>query len=125
MSTTTPHAVKLTFPRGVHPPERKELAETKQRLLQEAISTYRHDRLPRVMLIKGLYTLVAILVAVGLLFGFRKGFHSLDGAMERRLKEHLKALESQSARFVKTQQSVKFLRGLVRVFHAVLVALTL
>jgi len=29
MSTTTTHAVKLTFPRGVHPPERKELAETR------------------------------------------------------------------------------------------------
>jgi small-conductance mechanosensitive channel len=45
--------------------------------------------------------------------------------MEQRLKEYLKALEAQSARFVKSQELVRFLRGLVRALHAVFVALTL
>jgi hypothetical protein len=53
---------------------RKIFAESNQGLLQEAIANYRHDRIPRVLLIKSLYALVATLVAVGLLFGFRKGF---------------------------------------------------
>ena len=53
---------------------RKILAESNQGLLQDAIANYRHDRIPRVLLIKSLYALAATLVAVGLLFGFRKGF---------------------------------------------------
>jgi small-conductance mechanosensitive channel len=104
---------------------RKILAESNQGLLQEAIVNYRHDRDPQELLIDSLYALAVTFVAVGLLFGFRKGFRSLNGVIEQRLKAHLKALEAHSARFVKSQELVKFLRGLVRAFYAVLVALTL
>ncbi len=69
--------------------------------------------------------MAATLVGVGLFFGFRKGFRSLDGVVERRLQDHLKALEAQAAQFVKAQQLAHFLRGLIKALHLVLGALTL
>ncbi|MEA3276223.1 MAG: mechanosensitive ion channel [Pseudomonadota bacterium] len=104
---------------------RQILAESKQVRLQEAIANYRRDRSPPVLLTKSLYALAATLIAVGLLFGFWKGFRSLDNLVERRLREHIKTLEAKSARFIRSQQLAKFLRGLVKGLHAVLIALTL
>jgi small-conductance mechanosensitive channel len=76
-------------------------------------------------MIRSLYALGATLVGVGLFFGLRKGFRSLDGVVERRLKDHLKALEKQSARFVKAQQLAQFLRGVNKAMYLVLAALAL
>ena len=104
---------------------RRVLAETAQLRLQEAITDYRLDRTPRALMIKSLYAFGATLIAVGLFFGFRKGFGSLDSVVERRLQDHMKALEAQSARFVKAQQLAQFLRGLIKAMHLVLGALTL
>jgi small-conductance mechanosensitive channel len=104
---------------------RNVLAETAQLRLQETITDYRLDRIPRVLAIKSLYALAATLVALGLLFGFRKGFGRLNGVLEQRLQGHLKALEAQSAQFVKGQQLAGFLRGLIKALHLVLGALTL
>ena len=77
---------------------RQVLAETAQLRLREAITDYRLDRSPRVLMARSLYALGATLVGVGLFFGLRKGFRSLDSVVERRLQDHLKALEKQSAR---------------------------
>jgi len=104
---------------------RKVLAETAQLRLREAITDYRLDRTPRALTIKSLYALAATAVAVGLFFGFRKGFRSLDGVIERRLQDRLKALEAQSARFVKAQQIASALRGLTKALYLLLGALTL
>lgn len=104
---------------------RQVLAETAQLRLQEAITDYRLDRSPRVLVIRSLYALVATLVGVGLFFGLRKGFRSLDGVVERRLQDHLKALEAQAAQFVKAQQLAQFLPGLMKALHLILRALAL
>ena len=101
------------------------LAETAQLRLREAITDYRLDRSPRVLTIKSLYAFAATLVTVGLFFGFRMGFGRLDDVVEQRLQDHLRTLEAQSAQFVKAQQMVGFLRGLIKALHLVLGALTL
>jgi len=107
---------------GIH---RGVLAETTQTRIQEAITDYRLDRSPRVLMIRSLYALAATLVTVGLFFGVRKGSSSLDGLVERRLQNHLRALEAQAARFVKAQQLAQVLRGFIKAVHVVLAALTL
>jgi small-conductance mechanosensitive channel len=104
---------------------RRVLAETVQLRLREAIMDYRLDRTPRALTIKSLYALGATLVAAGLFFGFRRGFRGLDGVVVRRLQDDLKALEAQSARFVKAQQLASVLRGLIKALHILLGALTL
>ncbi len=103
--------------------DRKLLAETVQLRLQETITDYRVDRSPPVLRRNSLYALGVTLVAVGLFFGFRKAFGSLDDFVVRRLKSYLKALETQSSRFVRAQQLAKILRGLIRAVQFVLLAL--
>jgi len=104
---------------------RKVLAEAVQLRLAKVLEDYRLDRTPRALVINSLYGVAATLVAIGLFFGFRIGFRRLDSIVEQQLRAHLKALEAQSARFIKAQQLAQFLRGLVRALHLVLAALTL
>jgi small-conductance mechanosensitive channel len=78
-----------------------------------------------VLLRNSLYALGVTLVAIGLFFVFRKGFRSLDGLVLQRLKVHLKALEAQSARFIRAQQVAKILRGVIRAIYFLLVLLIL
>ena len=101
---------------------RKILAEATQLRLIEAIASYRHDRSPRVLLINSLYALVAMLATVGLLFGFHRSFHHLDDIVARQLQIHLKALEAQSARFLRAQQLANALRGALKVIFVLLKA---
>lgn len=104
---------------------REVLAEATQLRLRETLTNYRLDRTSPVLLTNTLYAIAATLVAAGLLFGFRRGFKRLDNYVERQLKRHLKAFETQSARFVRAQQLAKLLRSLVRLVYAVLIALTI
>jgi small-conductance mechanosensitive channel len=104
---------------------RKVLAEAVRLRLEKILEDYRLDRTPRALIIKSLYGGAATLVAIGLFFGFRIGFRHLDAIVEQQLRAHLKALEAQSARFIKAQQLAQFLRGLGRALHLVLGALTL
>jgi len=99
---------------------RNVLAEVAQTRVAEAIASYRHDRSPRVLLIHSLYAIATTLIAVGLLFSFRRGFHRLDDIVEQRLKTHLKALEAQSARFLKAQQLANALRGAIKIVYMLL-----
>ncbi len=100
-------------------------AEDKKRLIEEAIANYRRERNPSVLLTKSAYALAAIVIGVGLLFGFRKGFHSLDNLVERRLGEHIKTLEEKSAHFIRSRRLGEFLHSLIKGLHIVLIALTL
>ena len=108
---------------------RKILSEVVRQRIIEVIASYRHDRSPRVLLINSLYAIATTLAAVGLLFGFRHGFHRLDDVVTQRLKNHLKALEAQSARFLKAQQLANVLRSALKaifvLLQAVLVFLSL
>ena len=54
-----------------------------------------------------------------------RGFAAWTASSQRRLRDHLKALEAQAAQFVKAQQLAQFLRGLIKALHLDLGALTL
>jgi small-conductance mechanosensitive channel len=103
---------------------RQVLAYATQLRLQSALTNYRFDRSPRVLAINSVYAAGAIALSAALWFGFRRGFHSLDRMVVQHLRDHLKALEAQSARFVKAQQLARFVRGLLRLLHTTLLALT-
>ena len=45
----------------------------------------------------------------------------MNEVLERRLQDHLQALEAQAVRFVKALQLAQFLRGLIKVLHLVLI----
>ena len=105
--------------------ERSLLAERVKLRLQEALTDYRLDRTPRVLLRNSLYALGASVVVFGLYLGLRKGFRGLDRVVARQLQTRLKALEAQSARFIRAQQLARLLRSLLKVIYALLLALTL
>ena len=104
---------------------RQFLAEVRQERLQEVIANYRRDRSPRVLLTKSAYAVATILVAVGLIFGFWKGFRHLGDFLDRRLRSRIRDLEAKSAQFVRSQEVAKILRGLLQALLVVLIALTL
>ena len=105
--------------------ERSLLAERVKLRLQEALTDYRLDRTPRVLLRNSLYALGASVVVFGLYLGLRKGFRGLDRVVARQLQTRLKALEAQSARFIRAQQLARLLRSLLKAIYALLLALTL
>jgi len=104
---------------------RQLLAEDRQERLQEVIADYRRDRSPQALLTKSAYALATILIAVGLIFGFWKGFGSLADLLDRRLQARIKDLEAKSARFIRAQQLAQILHGLTKTLLVVLTALTL
>ena len=105
--------------------ERSLLAERVKLRLQEALTDYRLDRTPRVLLRNSLYALGTSVVVFVLYLGLRKGFRGLDRVVARQLQTRLKALEAQSARFIRAQQLARLLRSLLKVVYALLLALTL
>jgi small-conductance mechanosensitive channel len=104
---------------------RQLLAEVTQVRLQQVLTDYRLERSPRVLLINSGYALGTTVLAIALIFGLRRGFAALDGVVVRRIREHLEALEEQSARFVRAQHVAKFLRGLLKLAYGALIAVTL
>ena len=68
---------------------RRLLAQVRQERLQEVIANYRRDRSPEVLLTKSAQALAALLVGVGLIFGFSKGFRGLDRLLDRRLQARI------------------------------------
>jgi small-conductance mechanosensitive channel len=104
---------------------RQILAETRQMLVQEAIADYRHDRSTRVLVTKSANALAATFISFVLLFGYWRGFRRLDSYVDKRLSRRIKTLEAKSARLIRAQQLARFLRGLFKGLHAVLIALTL
>ena len=105
--------------------ERGLLAERVKLRLQEALTEYRLDRSPHVLMRNSLYALGATFVVLGLYLGFRRGFRGLDRIVARRLQTRIKALEAQSARFIRAQQVARLLRSLIKAIYALLLALTL
>jgi len=104
---------------------RQLLAEATQLRLRQVLTNYRLERSPRVLLINSGYALGTTLLAIALLFGLRRSFRALDGVVVRHMREHLQALEEQSASFVRAQHVAKFLRGLLKLVYGALIALTL
>lgn len=93
---------------------RQLIAERALIKIRGAISSYRHDRSPRVLLINTLYLLVATVLLVVLLLAIRFAFRRLDGLIQRRLKARLEALEAKSQHMVQAQLLWKALQGLLK-----------
>jgi len=79
-----------------------------------AITSYRNDRSPRVLLINTLYALGATVVLALLLFVFRGVFNRLDALAERRLKYWVERLEARSHQLVQAQQLINALHGFLK-----------
>lgn len=105
--------------------KRNLLAERVKLRLQEALTDYRLDHSPRVLLRNSLYALGASVVVFGLYLGLRKGLHGLDRIVARQLQTRLRALEARSARFIRAQQLARLPRSLLKVIYALLLALSL
>ncbi|WP_372521869.1 mechanosensitive ion channel family protein [Sulfuricaulis sp.] len=103
---------------------RQVLAEVQHKRIARAIETYRHDRIPRVLLIDTAYALGATLAFALLVFGFRRGFPRLDAVVERRFQSRIEGLQAQSHQIILAGQVWKSVRGLLQGLHvlAVLVA---
>ena len=95
---------------------RQILSERALIRIKAAITSYRNERSPRVLLINTAYALGATALLVIVLLVVRGAFRSLDRLAERRLKARIEALEAQSHQLVQAQQLRKalhsFLKGL-------------
>jgi len=93
---------------------RQILAERARTKIAASIVAYRHDRSPRVLLIKTLYVLGATALLALMLFVVRGAFRRLDGLAERRLKSRIEAFETQSYQIVQARQLRKALNGILK-----------
>jgi small-conductance mechanosensitive channel len=80
------------------------VVEVAQGKIAAAITAYRRDRSPRVLLISTGYALGATLVLVLLLLAARRLFRWLDTAAERRFTSRLEGLEAQSFQLLQARQ---------------------
>ena len=80
------------------------MAEVARAKIAEAMTAYRIDRSPRVLLINTGYALGATLVLVLLLLALRRLFRWLDTVAERRFKSRIEGLEAQSFQLLQARQ---------------------
>lgn len=86
-----------------------------------AITAYRFDRSPRVLLIHTIYALIASGLLALLLYFFRGMFHRLDALAERRLKYHVERLEAKSHQLIQAEQLINGIHGSLKFFGALTV----
>lgn len=96
---------------------RKVVAEASRMRIAEAITAYRYDRSPRVLLVHTGYALGMTLVAVLLLFGAGRAFRWLEAAIERRFKSRIEGLEAQSFQLIRTTQLRTVLGRVLTTLH--------
>ena len=97
-------------PEGV---SRQLLAERALIRIKSAITSYRNDRNPRVLLINTLYAIGATVLFALVLLVMRRIFCKLDALAERRFKSRIEALEAQSHQLVQARQLSKALYGIL------------
>ena len=100
---------------------RQALAKQLLTRIAPAITAYRFDRSPRVLLIHTIYALIASGILALLLYFFRGMFHRLDALAERRLKYHVERLEAKSHQLIQAQQLVSGVHGVLKFFGALTV----
>ena len=103
---------------------RQVLGERVMIKIKAAITAYRHERAPRILLIHTAYALGATALLAIALLAIRAAFRKLDGFVERRLRSRIEALEAQSHRLIQAQQLSKALHGFLK-FLSVLAVLGL
>jgi small-conductance mechanosensitive channel len=93
---------------------RQLLAERALIKIKAAITSYRNERSPRVLLINTAYALGATVPLAVVLLVIRGAFRKLDALAERRLKSRIEALEAQSHQLVQARQLRTAVRGLLK-----------
>jgi small-conductance mechanosensitive channel len=99
---------------------RQTLALLYKARIAEAITTYRHDRSPRELLIGTGHAATATLVAALLVWGIRRTFRRLRDLTERRVKARIQGLRFQSFQIV---QAERLWTGIQTAQHTVYVLL--
>jgi len=84
--------------------------------IAEAMTAYRSDRSPRVLLVNTGYALGATLVLVLLLLALRRLFRWLDTVAERRFKSRIEGLEAQSFQLLQARQVLTALHTVLTTF---------
>jgi small-conductance mechanosensitive channel len=102
------------IPRGI-------LADAIRQRAAYAITAYRTDRSPRVLIVHTLYGLGATVAAGLLLLGLRMGFRRLSVVVERRFRARVEALEAQSRRVLQARELWALLQGAIRLLRALAV----
>jgi len=92
------------------------LAELIQAKIIYAITEYRNDRAPRVLLINSGYALLATVITALLLWGILRAFVWLNGLAERKIMARVERLQSKSHYIVDADQVGDMLRGLIKTF---------
>jgi hypothetical protein len=93
---------------------RKIMTEVARRKIAEAMTAYRIDRSPRVLLINTGYALGATLVLVLLLLAIRRLFRWLDTVAGQRFKSRIEGLEAQSFQLLQARQLVTVLHTFLK-----------
>ncbi|WP_455207014.1 mechanosensitive ion channel family protein [Kaarinaea lacus] len=103
--------------------ERQILAEVYLKNIKREIVAYRQDRQPDVITRNLIYSAIAtaifIVLAVGVVFLFRR----IIAALERRFKRRMEKLEAQSRRLVQAEQVWSILQGFLGLSKALLILL--
>ena len=100
---------------------RKILSELFLNRIQTSIQRYRHDRTASVLLLNGVFAMMATAVLIGVLFGMRWGMRRLDTVLERQLKRRIESLEARSFRLLQAEQIWAALRAVVRLVRVLVV----
>ncbi len=102
---------------------RRLMAEAMRRRIVEAITAYRNDRSPRILLRNTAYALGATLVAAALLYAARRAFRGLGTFAERRIKSRIEGLEAKSFRLIQARQLWTATRGFFRTVYVLAIVL--
>lgn len=105
--------------------ERSQLARIYLAKIAEAVTAYRHDRSPRVLLINSAYVVPAAALLIAVLLGIGRAFRRLNALFEQRYKARIHGLEIQSFTVVRAQQVYSALRGLLAFCRGLAVFLAL
>jgi small-conductance mechanosensitive channel len=94
--------------------KRSTLTETILIRIREAITDYRNDRSPEVLLVRLGYAVGLTFIALIVVFGARWGFRKLSALVEHRVSEHLETMEAKSFNLIQANQLWRILRGAVK-----------
>jgi small-conductance mechanosensitive channel len=93
---------------------RQTLAQHLLTKVAAAITAYREDRRPRVLLVNAAIAIVASAILALCLWFFRGMFHRLDALAERRLKFHVERLEARSYQLIQAEQLISGVHGILK-----------
>lgn len=95
--------------------DRSLVAETALTRIREAISEYREDRQPGVLLVNAGYAVGLTVLVVAVFFAARWGSRKFSAWVEHRIPDHLETMEARSFNLVRADQLWRILHGAVTV----------